>query len=76
MLLVGGSPGDSGYWLPGGGIERGEAPVSALTRELAEEAGATVHEARRLGGRTDPEAALLLERALRLERVYGLPHDG
>ena len=116
-MLVGGGPGDAGYWLPGGAIEDGETPESALVRELAEEAGVTIHEAERLGvqraadsagtseyqafywcrvtladdflpqsevserkvvapkdfldtlfwGREDPKAAMLLERALRLE---------
>ena len=122
MLLVGGGPGDPGYWLPGGGIEDGEKPESALIRELFEEAAATVHEAERLGaqrvddptgrseyhafywcrvmladefipkhevaerkmvapkdfldtlfwGREDPKAAMLLERALQLERLHGV----
>jgi len=37
------------YWLPGGGIEEGEAPEDALIGELAEEAAATVQTMKRIG---------------------------
>ena len=33
LLLVGGGPGDPGFWLPGGGIGNGETPEDALARE-------------------------------------------
>jgi 8-oxo-dGTP diphosphatase len=35
--------------LPGGGIDRGEHPIAALHREVAEETGWKIGEARRLG---------------------------
>jgi ADP-ribose pyrophosphatase YjhB (NUDIX family) len=48
MLVVGGAA-DAGYWLPGGGVEEGESPEAALTRELMEEAAATVDAMERIG---------------------------
>lgn len=50
ILLVGG-PGDTPWWLPGGGLEEGESPENGLVRELDEEAGATVDEFELLGYR-------------------------
>ena len=44
ILLVGAGPSDSRWWLPGGGVEPGEAAEAALRRELDEEAGATVED--------------------------------
>lgn len=36
----------AGRWfLPGGGVEHGEAPIDALRREVAEESGLVVHDA-------------------------------
>lgn len=37
------------FQLPGGGIDRGEAPIAALHREVMEETGWTIAEPRRLG---------------------------
>lgn len=46
LLLV---RGDDGFQIPGGGIEPGESVADALSRELMEEAGATIVRSRRLG---------------------------
>ena len=125
LLLVGGGPGDPGFWLPGGGIEEGETPEEALARELAEEAAAAIHAMARLGaqrvddpaagteyhdfywcrvtladefvpvhevklrrlvtpeefldilfwGRDDPKAAMLLDRALEIDRRHPVISD-
>ena len=37
------------YQLPGGGIDKGEQPIAALHREVMEETGYHIAEARRLG---------------------------
>jgi len=120
LLLVSDGLGDPQFWLPGGGIEIGEAPTDALVRELAEEAAATILDLQRLGtqrvddplqgteyhdfywcrvtlaeefvpmhevklrrlvtpddfldtlfwGRNDPKGAMLLDLALRIDKLY------
>lgn len=40
---------DPEYQLPGGGIDPGESPLQALHREVMEETGWTINEARKLG---------------------------
>jgi ADP-ribose pyrophosphatase YjhB (NUDIX family) len=42
ILLVTDGPGETEYWLPGGGVESGESPEEALQRELLEEADALI----------------------------------
>ena len=42
LLLIRHSYGPGGWAFPGGGIKRGEAPVDAARRELAEETGCAV----------------------------------
>lgn len=46
VLLVRHSYGHDRWMLPGGGMKRGEDPVAAGARELAEEAGCALHQAR------------------------------
>ena len=41
------------WWLPGGGIDFGEAPEATLVREFLEETGLEVHEAKLLGVSSD-----------------------
>lgn len=46
VLLIRHSYGSSNWMLPGGGIDRGEAPLRAAIRELAEETGCELADAR------------------------------
>jgi 8-oxo-dGTP pyrophosphatase MutT (NUDIX family) len=59
LLLV---HGDDGFQIPGGGLESGESTAEALSRELWEEAEATIVRSHRLG-------------AFRIEGVTNNHHD-
>ena len=47
------------YSLPGGGIERGEAPLTAACREIGEELGLMAYKAERLFDHETPEGVNL-----------------
>ncbi|WP_435230567.1 NUDIX hydrolase [Pseudopelagicola sp. nBUS_20] len=49
MLITYQAAPDDEFQLPGGGIDQGESPVSALHREVYEETGWTISPPRRLG---------------------------
>ena len=54
ILLIRHSYGSGNWMLPGGGIARGEDPLAAALRELAEEVGCTLHRAQLLAVVEEP----------------------
>ena len=54
VLLIRHSYGSGNWMLPGGGIDRGEAPLAAALRELVEECGCELEQARVFGVAEEP----------------------
>ncbi len=69
VLLIRHSYGSGQWLLPGGGIARGEAPLAAAQRELAEETGLSLATARCLAVIDEP----LYGTINRVHLVYGTP---
>lgn len=70
VLLIRHSYGSGNWMLPGGGIGRGEAPLAAALRELVEETGCTLVDARVFAVAEEP----LHGTVNRVHLVCGLAH--
>ncbi|MFN9578926.1 MAG: NUDIX domain-containing protein [Novosphingobium sp.] len=77
ILLVRHSYGSGRWMLPGGGIDRGEEPLLAALRELAEEIACALEDPRELAVIEEPLAGPVIRVHVITGRVRGVPQgDG
>ena len=75
ILLIRHSYGSGNWMLPGGGIARGEDPLAAALRELAEEVGCMLHRAQLLAVVEEPLYGTVNRVHLVCGTIEGAPRD-